>query len=397
MVSTRRPVRGLRAHAWSEEAEGRTMYLFPPGWDGVVRMTKGFMRAGPGGWWRVGRVVMKGEKRLRLVGLAGTACGLLQRARELGWEHVHAHSAGDCAVVAMLCERLGGPGYSVTLHGPLKDYGLNQGLKWGHADFGVVITQTLLGEMREKLGDSVPGRMYVAPMGVEVERFERAEPYRAWQGGVVRLFCCGRLNRVKGHGELARAVRRLKERGWEVELTIAGQDDKGGGGYRRELEGLIRELGIEGNVRLLGAVDEGEVARGLHGSHVFVLGSWHEPLGVAIMEAMAAGVPVVVTRGGGVTELVREGEGVLVEPRSVEGLVEGIERVLRDPELACRLAEAGYRRVREGFHSRVSAEAVIRGIREGEATRRRMGSGVDERVSLAGSLGRDARNAGGVR
>jgi glycosyltransferase involved in cell wall biosynthesis len=265
----------------------------------------------------------------------------------------------------MLAHRLSGLEYSITLHGPLADYGPNQAEKWRHVRFGVVITLKLLAEMREWLGGAMPGRVMVAPMGVDSRRLTRSSPYVPWDGtGEVRVFCCARLNRVKGHEELVRAVALLRKRGVPVRLTIAGEDDRGGTGYRHDLQRLIGELGVAQHVELLGAVDEGEVVTRLWSSHLFVLASHHEPLGVAIMEAMAAGVPAVVTRGGGVSELVTDGvDGVMVEPRDVAALADAMARVLQDPSLARRLSEAGPLTIARGFSSRVSAEALLRGIR----------------------------------
>lgn len=364
IVSTRRPPAGVVSHAWSAGAAEATHYMFPPGVGSGGRCLLGLVKAGPTGVARAAAGVARCEGRLRLAGLTLAAAELMQLARARRWEHLHVHSAADAAHVAMLCRRLGGPRYSITLHGPLEDYGPNQAEKWRHAAFGIVITRRLLGELGAALGESMPAEVTVAPMGVEVAKFARASSYQPWDGvGPAKLFCCARLNRVKGHAELVRAVGVLRSRGLDVRLTIAGQDDRGGTGYRRELEALVAELGLVEFVMLAGAVDEGEVIRGLHGAQVFVLASHHEPLGVAIMEAMAAGTPVVATRGGGVTELVTDGEdGILVEPREVAGLADAIERVLRDGVLARRLAEAGVETVRRSFHSGVSAAAMMRRI-----------------------------------
>lgn len=94
------------------------------------------------------------------------------------------------------------------------------------------------------------------------------------------------------------------------------------------------------DARFLGLRDD--VARLLPGLDVFCLSSRHEGLPIAMLEAMAAGVPVVVTAVGGIPEVVRDGEnGLLVEPGSPTSLAHAIERVLDDPALAARLAAGG--------------------------------------------------------
>ena len=162
-----------------------------------------------------------------------------------------------------------------------------------------------------------------------------------------------------------RALALLRSRGIDAQLTIAGQDDTPGCSYRAVMVGLIGELRLEGFVRLLGAVPEETVLRELEQAHAFVLASLHEPLGVAIMEAMAMGLPVVVTREGGVPELVTdEADGLLVDARSPGRIADALERLAVDPDLARRLGQAGLQTVRERFHSGVSAGVIADGVRK---------------------------------
>src|SRR5262249_30234532 len=150
-----------------------------------------------------------------------------------------------------------------------------------------------------------PSVLDIAPMGVDVSGFHRGIPYAPWEGGgPLSVFSCGRLNPCKGHADLIRAVQLVAGRGIDARLTIAGEDETGGDGYHRTLASLIEALGVGDRVQLLGAVSESRVRAELEQAHVFALASLAEPLGVAIMEAMAMSVPVVVTGAGGVPELV---------------------------------------------------------------------------------------------
>ena len=134
---------------------------------------------------------------------------------------------------------------------------------------------------------------------------------------------------------------------------------------RRLLEQLKGELRLADAVVLLGAVSEDVVRKELSEAHAFVLGSLEEPLGVAIMEAMAMRVPVVVTGAGGVPELVDDGvDGLLVPAREPGRMAESLLRLLRDPGLASRLSESGRRKIETSFHSGVSA-AVLRRCMDG--------------------------------
>ena len=254
------------------------------------------------------------------VGWLAMGARLAALARERDWRHVHVHSCGNSAYVAMYANLVAGLPYSLTLHGPLNDYGGNQNLKWAHAAFAIVITEGLRRDVEASLGQCMPKAVEVAPMGVDVDEFSRDGLYEPWSGdGPFRVFSCGRLNPSKGHDVLLAAVHRMVRSGVDVQLAIAGEDEEGGNGYRLVLVRMINELGMNDRVRLLGAVSAASVRRELNRAHVFTLASHAEPLGVAIMEAMAMGVPVIATAAGGVPELMdHQVSGLLVEPGSPE-------------------------------------------------------------------------------
>lgn len=263
------------------------------------------------------------------------------------------------AALARLCH--GGPTYSLTLHGPLSDYGPAQALKWRGAAYGTVITRRLLTEVGAELGPEVAARCVVQAMGVDTERFVRTVPYAPpVPGAPLRIFACARLNAVKGHADLMEAVALLVARGIDARLDIAGEDDDGGTGYRGVLEARIAELGLGERVNLLGAVDEAEVLARMNAAHVFALASWHEPLGVAYMEAMSCALPVVGTAAGGVSELITDGEdGVLVPPRDPAAIAAAIARLAADPAYCERLGRAGRARVAAAFDARLGARVIL--------------------------------------
>jgi colanic acid/amylovoran biosynthesis glycosyltransferase len=367
IVSTRRPPAAIMSHSWAQEAMSKTAYLSPPTAAALAGAGGEILRGGPRALARVAGSVARardvdGKRRVRLLGLAVMGGRLAQLARTRGWQHVHVHSCGDAANVALFANLLAGVPYSMTLHGPLRDYGPNQAEKWRHAKFAIVITQQLLGEVSQDLAGSLPPIVDVAPMGVDVRRFSRAVPYVPWDGhGPLRIFSCGRLNVCKGHGDLVTAVQLLRARGIDARLEIAGEDEQGGSGFHRTLDREIADAGLVDAAKLLGAVSEERVRAGLEGAHVFALASLAEPLGVAIMEAMAIGAPVVATGAGGVPELVRdEQDGLLVPPASPARLADAIERLARDPTLADRMARSGSKRILASFDSSRSAKALLK-------------------------------------
>jgi len=204
----------------------------------------------------------------------------------------------------------------------------------------------------------------VAPMGVDLSQIRRSAP---WQppapGQALRIFSCGRLNAVKGHDRLIETVALLHARGIDAKLEIAGEDEQGGSGYRRELQALIDAKGLAESVTLLGAVSEDRVREGLENAHVFALASLNEGISVAIMEAMAMEMPVVVTDVGGNHELITSGrDAVLVPPERPDLMADAIADLLGDPAHALELAHASRARVAADFHHRRSAEAVALGL-----------------------------------
>jgi len=259
----------------------------------------------------------------------------------------------------MFASLIGRIPYSLTLHGDLSHYGQGQVVKWRSAAFGFVVADHL----REQVLARVPGldeaRIAVAPMGVDVEYFRRSTPYPPWTDGPLRLVSSGRLRWEKGHGDVIRAVGLLRSKGMDVKLRILG-----GGPAHQELIALVEAEGLAAQVELLGAVGENVVKQELEKSHIFLLCSHDEALGVATMEAMAMGLPVVVTRVGGVPHLVRDGvEGLLVPVRDVAAIADAIIAIAANPSLATAMGQAGAARIARHFSARVSAEALVRRLR----------------------------------
>lgn len=370
LISTTEPPVGIRSHEWTESARAETVYLAPSSKGDIPAVLadalRELLRAGGAGVSRALASFARAEgippaRRPRLLGLLAMGARLKRVAAERGLDHVHVHSCADAAHVAMFCRLLGGPTYSITLHSSLRDYGPNQREKWRHAKFAMVITQRLLKEIQEPLAGALPATVEVVPMGVDVANFRRTHPYEPYvRGGKLRLFSCGRLNPCKGHLYLIQSVAKLRERGVDVELAIAGEDEQGGSGYHLELAKEIEKMDLGARVSLLGAVSEARVRAELERAQVFVLASLAEPLGVAIMEAMAYGTPVVATSSGGVPELVRQGkDGLLVPPENADAIADAVIRLAEDAALPAILTSAR-ERVESMFDSSRSAEVLAR-------------------------------------
>ena len=371
LVSTQLPPRAIASHVWAEEAQKNTVYLFPFAAKDFINSFIEIIKSGPAAWWRCIAVIAKARdtslsEKVRLLALIFVAGKLAGLARTKGLSHIHVHSCANAANIAMFASLLSKVSYSLTLHGPLTDYGPNQEQKWHLSAFVIVITKKLYDEVNKRLVGYLPQKVAIAPMGVDLSRLQRKTPYSAWNGSdAFHIFSCGRLNRCKGHADLITAIDILKKRGFNVDLQIAGEDEQGGTGYRQELEKLIEQLGLKSCVSLLGAVSEDVVNASLEKAHIFVLASLHEPLGVAIMEAMAMEMPVLVTGSGGVKELIDDGiDGLLVEPEAPDKLADAIARVLQNPELALSLSQASRKKIIAKFSHRRSAETIAQCLEE---------------------------------
>jgi glycosyltransferase involved in cell wall biosynthesis len=363
LISTRRPPQSLVSDTSVQEAAPRITYLREQFCRSLIAVLIELLRSGTPGWMNCLRAVLanRDDSRARQLVLVLLGATLAAVARHRGMHHVHVHSCGDSANIAMFASLLSGLNYSLTLHGPLEDYGGNQQQKWRHASFGIVITQRLLTEVRSALGVYGPERIRVAPMGVDLSVFTRTEPYRpAVPDSPLRVFSCGRLNPSKGHAVLIEAMAILRSSGTDAWLEIAGEDEQGGSGYRVQLSALIQAQAANGYVTLLGAVPEAQVRQRLESSHVFALLSDAEPLGVAIMEAMAMEVPVIATSSGGVPELIADGKnGVLIPPQDARAAAEAIHQLASDSKKAIRIGTAGRCTIVDRFQSTRSAEAII--------------------------------------
>lgn len=361
LFSTRLPNRGIISHNWSDDAMSRTEYLLPISTGELTRaipsLPFSLLAEATFG------LAASGERQSVLKDLVmctPLARRLVLSAKEKRLKHIHVHSCGRAAMIAMLAHRMGGPPFSLTLHGPMQDYGPGQPFKWRTAAFATVITRKLRAEIETDLAGFMPPQITIQSMGVDAERFRRSEPYEPVKPGApIKVFCCARLHIVKGHQFLIRAIAELVNRGVDVHLTIAGEDEQGGAGYHRELDALIDELGIGNHVTLLGAVSEEEILAQLCATHMFVLASMHEPLGVAYMEAMSAEVPTIGTDAGGVPELIQDGEnGLLVPPKDPMALADAIARLATNPEMARQLSRTGRETILKSFRSTQGAETL---------------------------------------
>nr|WP_040754304.1 glycosyltransferase family 4 protein [Wenxinia marina] len=291
--------------------------------------------------WRTAPRGVKG----RLFGLIyfAEALVLARHLQGIGAAHLHNHIAKSSGTVAMLASALSDVPYSFTLHGPDEFFAPEQwrlDAKIARATFVACISRFA---RSQAMLWSDPGhwdRLHVVHCGVDPARYTIGGA-----GPGTRLVFVGRLSVVKGVPVLLQALAAARRTRPELTLTLVGD-----GPDRRALEVEAQALDLGGAVRFLGYRGQDDVAAELAAHDMMVLPSFAEGVPVVLMEALAAGLPAIATRVGGVGELIVEGEtGLTVPPGDVSALSDAILRLAGDPDLRRRLGVAGRALVADEF------------------------------------------------
>ena len=239
-------------------------------------------------------------------------------------QHLHAHFGTNSAEVAMLVHALGGPPWSFTVHGPEEFdkaplIGLSEKIR--RSSFVVAISSFGRSQLFRMVDHGYWHKIKVVHCGLEPTFFSGNAAPRL---GSRQFVCVGRLCEQKGQLLLIEAARRLDERGTDFELVLAGD-----GELRPEIDALIAQYKLQSRIRVTGWVSGQQVRSELLASRALVLPSFAEGLPVAIMEAMAVGIPVISTFVAGIPELVHAGEhGWLVPAGDVDALASAMQECL---------------------------------------------------------------------
>lgn len=194
----------------------------------------------------------------------------------------------------------------------------------------VVCSESMRRDIR-RLFDVPDAEIRVVSNGVDLSRWPEGPPVGEREPVVV---FAGRLEYEKGVQVLLRAVPRLRRRIPGVRVVIAGS-----GTYEAELHALARRLRLGRAVRFAGRLDDDDLAELYGTAAAVVVPSIYEPFGLVALEAAACGAPLVVAEVGGLTEFADGGRtAAVVVPDDVGSLADGITSVLRDREVAEKLA-----------------------------------------------------------
>ena len=199
-----------------------------------------------------------------------------------------------------------------------------------------------------------PGDYRIIPNGVDLERFAKAEPYEELRDGTLNILFVGRFEERKGLIHLLKAYHRLRKRHVDARLLVIGAGPK-----LREYRRFVGLRGIR-DVEFLGRVSDAEKVRFFASADIFCApNTGQESFGIVLLEAMAAGVPIVASDIHGFKNVVQRGvQGLLVEPKNPRSLAAALYALSRDPDLRHDMGDAGRAKAPDYSWDRVTERIV---------------------------------------
>lgn len=360
LFSTREPGRKECQHAFSEEARRETEYVSRIGIGAL-----GVLASRPWGLWRSLRYVLSlhqssMRERIRCLALIVCAARLVELCARGEVKHVHIHSCADAAHLGAIGRLLGGPRFSLTLHGDLDVYGRDHEQKFRQAEWVSAVTRPLQRQIVERTGLAVE-KVPVIWMGVDTGVFAPRQSEGDRAEGALRMATVARLIPQKGHLFALEALRSLKADGYQVRYTIAGS-----GPFRDAIEAKVEELGLQEEVEMMGNVSEDSVLGLLQRTDVFLLPSYGlgEAAPVSVMEAMACGLPVVCSRIGGTPDMMTHlRDGWLVPQQDVSAIRGALAALAQDRDLRRRLGRNARETALQQFDYRINAARLLACLR----------------------------------
>lgn len=282
----------------------------------------------------------------------------LDWVREFDPDVIHAHWASYPSTAALALGRLLGKPFGFTCHAHdifVHDHLLREKIE--SAAVPVTISRYNVEWLAGQVTGQARDRLNVIHCGVDLPSLSFHDDGREED----LIVTVGRLDPIKGFEVLIDALAELKRQGRRFRCRVIGE-----GPLRDDLQARIDRQGLSELVQLIGARPQAEVRAALHAASIFALPSLIAPNGdrdgipVSLMEAMAAGAPVVSTRVSGIPELIdNEREGLLVSPRDSRALADAIARLLDDAPLRRRLAVAARAKIEREFDAAREANKLL--------------------------------------
>lgn len=258
---------------------------------------------------------------------------------------VHARSRVP-ALSAFFAARSAGVKFITTCHGYYSKHLFSRVMGWGR--FVIVPSNVVARHMVNSFG--VPRkRIRLIPRGVDLEKFayrrqDASDSRKEYTIGVI-----GRITPIKGHIYLIRAISKVARQIPNIKVLVIGDAPSAKQKYRQELEVLIRRLSLTKYISFLGTCSD--IPEKMKALDLLVMPSvGEEAFGRVIIEAQAAGVPVIASRIGGIVDIIKDADsGILVNPGDWNGLSKAITKLLKDGQLRQRLSLKARANVEKNF------------------------------------------------
>ena len=264
-------------------------------------------------------------------------------AKKNGITHIHVHFANPAATVALLATRFGNLDFSLSVHGPDEFYDVERN-NLREKIAGAVFVRCIGYFCRSQLMRLSPlsqwSKFHIVRCGIYKDEFHTRLPHL---NPTRKLLCVGRICPSKGQAILLSTAETLRARGFDFHITFLG-----GGEDLETLIQAVADKNLGDLVTVSGPVGHSRVITELNNADLFVLPSFAEGIPVALMEAMAAGVPVISTDITGIPELIEHGkDGFLTQASNHEQLADVIELFLRDEINLGDITRSAGRKVRD--------------------------------------------------
>jgi lipopolysaccharide heptosyltransferase II len=258
---------------------------------------------------------------------------------------VHARSRVP-AWIAYFATRATNKVFITTCHGYYKKHPFSHAMGWGKRV--IVLSNVIARHMIDDFG-TPHERIRLIPRSVDLEKFKYTRPDQK-RNQDFNVGIIGRITPLKGHLYFIKAMAKVAKSIAGLKIWIVGDTPASKHAYKEELKILVKRLGLEHSTQFLGTQKDipGVLA---HLDLLVMATTTQEAFGRVIIEAQAAGVPVVATKVGGVVDIIEDNKtGLLVPPADPQSLAEAVIQIFNNKELAVTIAEAAYKRVSEKYN-----------------------------------------------